>query len=185
MTLHRSSVLSVVIGLLLAATACSGGASDPVVEDGDAVASVGAADDPVVALSELSIEFGCDEWFKVANETRTVGLVLRAVSLDATELRAESRLPSDHWIGEIWIGADLFATNCGDVFDVDDPVPRIDEVWPVTEAELMVVRLPSRELGGPAAIELRGVVVTGPDGSQIDLGDIEIRNPSFWISGGA
>jgi hypothetical protein len=182
--LRRSCLLPILVGLLLATTSCSGRASGPAAHGDEEVAN-GAADDPVVDLSELSMEFGCDEWFKVANETRTVGLVLRAVSIDPAELRAESRLPSDRWIGEIWVGEDLFATNCGDVFDVDDPVPRIDEVWPVTEAELTVVRLPLREVGGPAAVELRGVVVSGPDGSRIELGDIAIRNPSFWISGGA
>lgn len=144
--------------------------ADPASDDGDAAEDDGAADDPLVDLSDLTIEFGCDEWFKVADETRTVGLVLRAVSLDPEVLRTESRLPSDHWIGEIWVGEDLFVTNCGDVFDVNDPAPRIDQVWPVTEAELTVVRLPSRELGGPAAVELRGVVVSGPDGTPIDLG---------------
>ena len=175
-----TAVLLVVIG------ACQTGEPDRAVGDGGHESSVmGEADRVDVALSTLSVEFGCDEWFKIANPDRTLAFVLRAWSFDAEELRAETRLPSEVWSGEVWLGADLFAGNCGDVFDEDDPVQRIDEIWSVVSGDIVTLRLPEPEVGGPAVVELRDIVIRTADGTRSRMASLTIENPSFWISGGA
>ena len=91
-----------------------------------------------------------------------------------------SVLPDDTWEAELRIGSDLFFNWGNDVIMASDPVPVVDEVWPVVAGTITILEMetPTDECGVARALLTGFEAVTG-DGTRVRLADMEVENRAW------
>lgn len=134
---------------------------------------------------DLSDTYGCGYGFYVGTHDQTAGLFLLS-NLDLAEAASASgtfRLPGDEWTGDLSFGRDLFANWCDDVIEPGEPEPVVEETWQV-KGVLQVMSLPTVGECGEARAALQQAVAVGPDGSMLELGDLDLINESWGCLAG-
>jgi Family of unknown function (DUF6174) len=128
--------------------------------------------------------YPCGRSFQASNADQTVGLFLEQVGPSyETVPPPEAEIPSAAWTGRVVLGADLFANWCDDVIEQGEPTPRTDETWPIVEGTIAIDGNVSGAESGPVTARLTGIVAERPDGTRVEVGDLEILNE--WWGGAA
>lgn len=149
-----------------------------------------ADDDPTpeLAASALTDDLGCGFGFARADESGTTLLSVR-VDPDTTRVTRTVSLPDPRWHAEVRVGTHLTANWCTDV--IEEPQAEVDVTWQVVEGTLTFEgQLPPVEwtedapVDQPVVAELTDVVVQGPDGERVNLGNIPLRNESWGFLAG-
>ena len=171
-------LLLIPLALLAANLAACG--SDEKVGHGDDV--VGG---PAPVVFEFTQDLGCGYGFARTNDDATQ-LLQVFYDGDRRSLDGAVALPDPHWTATIETGKHLDANWCNDV--IIDPQPTVEETWTVVAGTLTFRDGPPHVDGKPndepVRAELTGVVVESPDGDQVDVGDVSLRNVSFGLFAG-
>jgi hypothetical protein len=83
------------------------------------------------------------------------------------------------WKVEVRIGSNLFANWGNDAIRASDPVPVVDEVWPVVAGVITILELPGTEACGLARARFEGLEAEAPDGTRIRLGSLEVETMAW------
>lgn len=163
-------------------------------DDDVAVGTEGTADGPAtteppvterVALSE---SFGCAYGFHVSDPEQTVGVRIDFTGGTPATFPAVIALPDPGWDAVVVVGEELYANWCNDVIDMSQPQPRIDETWTVVAGAIEFVGEPPladfQASAAPVTARLVGLVAERPDGSRVELGDLEVTNESWGMFAG-
>ena len=133
----------------------------------------------------FSEDYGCGRSFQASDADQTVALHLDLVdpTYEAAPPTAAS-LPSSEWDARIEVGSDLFSNWCDDVIEPDEPVPEVDEVWPVVAGTIALAGdvSGSPDVSSSVTAHLTGIVAERPDGTRVEVGDLDVTN-DHW--GGA
>ena len=142
---------------------------------------------PVTDRVELSESFGCAYGFHASNPEQTVGLRVD-FSGEPGAFPAVIELPDPSWEAVVVLGEELYANWCNDVIDMSQPQPRIDETWTIVAGRIEFVGDPpaADESGATTAVTARltGLVAERPDGSRVELRDLEVANESWGMFAG-
>lgn len=143
---------------------------------------------PELSAAELTDDLGCGYGFARVNEEGTTLLILWA-DPDATTTPRTVSFPDSKWNAEVRVGTNLVSNWCTDV--IEEPQAEVEETWQVVEGTLTFEgKLPpfrwpeDSQVTQPVVAELTDVVVQGPDGERVDLGDIPLRNESWGFLAG-
>ena len=180
MRAHPGLLTSLLLAVALVLTGCSD-------DDGPA-----RGKDPVTASNladvELDDDLGCGYGFAATDSAERVLLVIRPKH-DATDaVRRTVTLPDPDWSAEVRTGTNLAANWCNDV--ITDPEAEVEETWEVVGGTLTFAGdLPTTDrvdIGSPEEVraELTGLVVEGPDGERVELGDLSLRNKLWGVFAG-
>jgi hypothetical protein len=154
----RQQLLTILFAITLIGSAC--GSDTPSTE---------------AQVSDLSVEYSCGLGFYLSNPEETTALYVFA---EVQEPESPARLAgSPDWRAELHIGVDLFASWCNDVVLPDTPEPVLLDVWEVSGGTIELTS-PLQDCG-PVSAEIADVVVTTPDGDEIELDDRTVTN-SGW-----
>lgn len=142
---------------------------------------------PVTDRVELSEHFPCAYGFHASNPEQTVGLRVD-FSGEPGALPAVIELPEPSWEAVVVLGEELYANWCNDVIDPSQPQPRIDETWTIVAGTIEFVGAPpvAGEPGVSSAVTARltGLVAERPDGSRVELRDLELTNEAWGMFAG-
>ena len=164
--MRHSLITILLLGLL---TACGGSPSTDIGEVGD--------------IDELTETWGCGHGFWVGNPEQTTALRFHYLGDDGRAVGAE--LPSDLWQVQLLDGQDLYANWCDDVMEPGEPEPLVVRTLEVVRGSLDVVGEPPAPFeGGVLGLRAEGLALETPDGEIVELGDIEIENPSYGFFAG-
>ncbi len=143
-----------------------------------------------LATVELTEHLGCGFGFAISDEAQETLLSIRHTGDDAPVGRTVT-LPDPVWSAEVRVGTDLAANWCTDV--IEEPEAEVAETWEVIEGTLRFEgELPPFEWSESVAeeapevvrAELTGVVVEGPDGERVELGDLPLSNRAWGFLAG-
>lgn len=143
-----------------------------------------------LATVELTEHLACGFGFSISDEAQETLLSIRHTGDDAPVSRTVT-LPDPAWVAEVRVGTDLAANWCTDV--IEEPDAEVEETWEVVEGTLRLEgELPPFEWSETVAeeapevveAELTGVVVEGPEGDRVELGDLSLRNRSWGFLAG-
>jgi hypothetical protein len=145
--------------------------------------------DSVPGLEEFTVTHPCGLGFYLGSDDDTRGLRLEFVAgYDddrAFPPTGVIELPSPDWTGELVLGRDLYSNWCDDVMEPGEPEPEIVRSLPITGGQITWVDAPAAPFdGGSARIDARQLEITTASGDVIELGDVEITNPSFGFFAG-
>lgn len=137
------------------------------------------------AAADLTEDWGCGYGFAVSDDAQET--LLRIFhDADASRVARTVTLPDPAWDAEVLLGSDLAANWCSDV--VEEPQAEVDETWRIVEGTLTfagkVPPIDGSPADQPVRAELTGVVVEGPDGERIELGDLSLANHSWGYFAG-
>ena len=134
---------------------------------------------------ELTDDLGCGYGFAVVDKDETTLLSIYRGS-DAGKVARTVSLPDSAWEAEVRVGTHLAANWCNDV--IMDPQAETDETWEIVQGTREFVgEVPPVDGASavqPVRAELTGVVVEGPDGEQVELGDLALSNDSWGFFAG-
>ncbi len=143
---------------------------------------------PVTDRVELSEHFGCGHGFHASNPEQTVALRIDVAELTPTAFPAVIQLPDPGWVAAVHLGEELYANWCNDVIDSSQPQPRIDESWTIVAGTMEFVGEPPNAdtTSGIRSVTVRltGLVAERPDGSRVELRDLEVTNDSWGMFAG-
>ena len=139
----------------------------------------------VVSGSDLTVDHPCGHGFAKGSADQTISLVIFHTgewTEDGPSLDEPIELGSNsEWSARISVGADLFANWCDDVVEEDEPTPRIDREFTITQGTLV-----GEVDGSVARASLSNVVaapVDGP-GEPIELPEIQLVNEGWGFFAG-
>lgn len=141
-----------------------------------------------LAAVDFTEDLGCGYGFAVSDEAQEALLSIHHSGGDDAEVDRTITLPDPAWDAEVRVGTHLAANWCADV--IEDPQAEVEETWTVVEGTLRFEGdLPPLEFSEQGAVErvhaeLTGVVVEGPDGEQVELGDISLSNRAWGVFAG-
>jgi hypothetical protein len=145
----------------------------------------GQPDESGLASVELTNDLGCGYGFARADDAGETLLSIHHRAGADRPARTVT-LPSPDWDAEVTVGTHLDANWCSDV--IDDPQAEVDQTWAIVEGTLQfedqVPPVDGTPADQPVAAELTGVVVESPDGEQVELGAISLRNESWGFFAG-
>ena len=137
----------------------------------------------ITPLDELTETYGCGHGFWVGNPEQTTALRFQYLGDDGQA--PDANLPSDEWQVQLIDGQDLYANWCDDVIEPNEPEPLVVRTLEVIRGSLDVIGEPPAPFeGGSLTLEATGLALETPDGEIIELGDIEIENPSYGFLAG-
>lgn len=137
----------------------------------------------ITPLEELTETYGCGHGFWVGNPSQTTALRFQYLGDDGQASDAD--LPSDEWQVQLIDGQDLYSNWCDDVIGPNEPEPLVVRTLDVIRGSLDVIGEPPPPFdGGPLRLEAKGLALETPDGKIIELGDIEVENPSYGFLAG-
>ena len=143
---------------------------------------------PVTDRVELSESFGCAYGFHASNHEQTVGVRIDFSGETPATFPAVITLPDPGWEAVVVVGEALYANWCNDVIDMSQPQPRIDESWTIVAGTIEFVGDPPvadfQASAGPVTARLVGLVAERPDGSRVELQDLEVTNESWGMFAG-
>ena len=168
------------LSLLVAALGACGTDDD----GGDGGVDPGPSESGLAAV-ELTEDLGCGYGFAVVDKDETTLLSIYR-GTDAGKVTRTVSLPDSAWEAEVRVGTHLAANWCNDV--IMDPQAETDETWEIVEGTLEFVGevppVDGASADQPVRAELTGVVVEGPDGEQVELGDLSLSNDSWGFFAG-
>jgi len=147
----------------------------------------GVDDPPATGLAavELTDDLGCGYGFARSDDAGETLLSIYHRS-DAGRPERTVSLPSSDWDAVVQVGTHLAANWCNDV--IEEPQADVDETWTIVEGTLrfagQVPPVDGSPADQPVVAELTGVVVESPDGEQVELGDVTLRNESWGFFAG-
>lgn len=166
MVMRHIAIVLVVIGLV---TGCG---SEPSTDVGE-----------IASLGELTETWGCGYGFWVGNPEQTTALRFQYLGEDGQASSAD--LPSEMWDVRLIDGQDLYANWCDDVIEPGEAEPLVVRSLDVVRGSLGVIGDPPAEFqGGVLRLRATDLAVELPDGTLVELGDIEIENPSYGFFAG-
>ncbi len=136
--------------------------------------------------TDLTETYGCGYGFYVSDEAQSVGLFIQVADFEAAAsgaLPADSELDDPIWDARLDSGSDLFANWCDDVIEPGEPEPVVDESWDVT-GSVRGLTVPDTGQCGTATAQITDIVATGPDGTEMHLGDLDVVNESWGCFAG-
>jgi len=167
------------LSLLVAALGACGTGDDDKNGTDNGASSSGLAD------VELTEDWGCGYGFSVSDEAQETLLQIDHVG-DEDLAAGTVTFPDPAWEGEVLVGTDLAANWCSDV--IEEPQAEVDETWTIVEGTLTFAGEVPPTDGTPAdqpvRAELTDVVVEGPDGERVELGDLSLSNDSWGFFAG-
>jgi hypothetical protein len=178
----------VVMGLaVLLLAACKGGEADTTMWSTTTssaavtttVATTTATTTTTTTLPPLVDSYGLGWGFHLGAADETVGLFVELVTeQDFYDGRIPevSVLPNHMWEAEVRIGFNLFANWGNEAIMASDPVPVVDEVWPIVAGTITILEMRSTDEDGITRARLEGVEAVIPDGTRVRLGDFEVEN---------
>lgn len=141
-----------------------------------------------LAAVDFTEDLPCGYGFAAADEADEALLSIHHSGGDAAEVDRTVTLPDPAWDAEVRVGSHLSANWCADV--IDDPQAEVEETWTIVEGTLRfegdLSPLEFSEQGAVDRVhaELTGVVVEGPDGERVELGDISLSNRAWGFFAG-
>ena len=164
--MRHTLIALVVLGLV---SACGGAPSPDIGEVAD--------------IDDLTETWGCGHGFWIGNPEQTTALRFQYLGEDGRAVDAE--LPSARWQVQLLDGQDLYANWCDDVMEPGEPEPLVVRSLPVVRGSLEVIGEPPAPFeGGVLGLDATGLAVEMPDGEVVELGDVEIENPSYGFFAG-
>ncbi len=168
-----SSVVEAGAGTASAETTGTSGTVEPVLTGG-----------PVLASTALSVDHGCGFGFAKGSVDQTISMVVFFTG-DWTEtgpsLDESIELgPGSAWSAQISVGENLFANWCDDVIEEDEPTPRIDQEFQITQGTLVG----SVDNGVASATLTNVVAVPVGDGDIVEWAEVELRNEAWGFFAG-
>jgi hypothetical protein len=145
----------------------------------------GPAADPVA--QSLVDQYDCGYGFYLGAADQTAGLFLVYTDFEAAlagNTPAVSTLPDEHWVAEIQMGRNLFASWCDDTTPEAGQEPVVDAVWQIVEGTITILETPDPGVCGEARALAEGLAAVKGDGTRLELGDFEIRNGAFGCVSG-
>ena len=156
-------------------------------EDEPGTASGGGGVDSDPAAAELTEDWDCG--FGLARSDEEQASMLRIFHNGERRIARSVALPDPAWDAELLVGTHLAANWCTDV--IEQPEAEVEETWTVVDGTLMFDgAVPPATWDGTASTDepveatLIGVVVEGPDGERVELGDVPLRNRSWGFLAG-
>ena len=139
-----------------------------------------------IDVRTLTDDYGCGYQFAAGSPAQDLALVIYANGGATPDLSVPTTFPSDAWAGEIRIGTDLFSNWCDDVIEQSEPVPIIEQRWTLVDGTLNVDRAADASDcdGNAATATLVGGTVQSPDGTILELGDIDLTNTGWGCFAG-
>jgi hypothetical protein len=138
-----------------------------------------------VSVSDLTVDHPCGHGFAKGSADQTISLVIFHTG-EWTEIGPSLDEPVElgptaEWSARISIGADLFANWCDDVIEEDEPTPRIDQEFTITQGTLV-----GEVDGSFAQAKLTDVVAIPVDGSgePVELPEIRLVNDGWGFFAG-
>jgi hypothetical protein len=164
----RQALLVALLALALAGAGCTG----------DDAASTTTT----TTLPPLVDSYPRGYGFRLGAADQTTGLFVEFTDFQAGmrgDIPEVSVLPDPMWNVQVRIGSDLFINWGKSVILASDPVPLVDEVWPVVAGTITILELPGTEECGIARARFEGFAAAAPDGTLVHLGDFEVENRSW------
>ena len=138
-----------------------------------------------LAAVELTENLGCGYGFSVVDKAEKALLSIHR-SANAGKITRTVSLPDPGWDADVRVGTHLAANWCNDV--IMEPQAEVDETWKIVEGSLEFVGevppVDGASADQPVRAELTGVLVEGPDGEQVELGDLSLTNDSWGFFAG-
>lgn len=139
---------------------------------------------PTVDPATLTKSWPCGFGLHASNVDETVAILLDVEGID-TPVTPMVTLPNGAWTGQVLIGRHLFANWCTDVIE-PNPVQIIEERWKVVAGTITFAdKAPA--LNGPISsviAHVTGLAAERPDGSRVEIGDLDMSNTSWGALAG-
>jgi hypothetical protein len=148
-------------------------------------------EEPVVVpvdAAALTDDYGCGFGFALGSAEQDLALVISATTGfgDGPDVSEPVVFPSADWTAEIRVGSDLFANWCDDVITASEPQSVVDATWTIVAGTLTIDGpvAPGDCAGSIVEATLTDAVAESPDGTSVDLGDIDLVNDTWGCFAG-
>ena len=132
--------------------------------------------------------YGCGHGFAIGSDGQDLGLTIHFAgdySEGGPDVSSPVEWPNADWVGEVWVGSDLFSNWCNDMVLETDPVPAIAQSWTIVHGVLNVSTTSGVDCDGTTVTgELTDAVLRSEAGEELALDTLSLRNDAWGCFAG-